>query len=183
MLQIKVKNIKNAISYKKINDNYNSLILTGRFGNIKKYLRKEIMVTINNDLIELKATNNNTKLKMLLQNYFFTIKQRLFDLNYGFIVLLEMRGVGFKVYANAGLLTFAIGYSHKIKFELPDFVISKVLDDKNTIFYLMGNNRETVISTAIQICSLKNIDSYKGKGIFFLSDKLKLKEGKGKKKV
>lgn len=94
-----------------------------------------------------------------------------------------MRGVGFKVFAKDGKLTFNLGYSHQVFFELPYGITSKVLDEKNTIFYLFGNSRDLVTATAFEICSLKKKDAYKGKGINFYSAILKLKEGKSKKKT
>lgn len=181
MLKIYLKKIENTLYLKNINQELHSIKFLGTFGVIKRYLRKEIQIILNLHHFMLKPLFFRKEIKMLLHNYFFMLKNTLIDLNYGFFVILEVRGVGFKVFSNLGRLTFNLGYSHKVFFELPKNIISKNLDEKNTIFYLMGNDRIEVLLTAIKICKLKNRDPYKGKGIYFYSENKKLKEGKGKK--
>ena len=75
---------------------------------------------------------------------------------------------------------FNLGFSHQVKYNLPEGIIGRVLDDKGSVFLLFGNDRDLVLSTASKVCSLKKKDVYKGKGIFFFGEEITLKEGKGK---
>ena len=180
MLKIETSNLIKKLSIKDISKGYYKLKIIGPFGSIKNYFRKEIKLGIEENSICLNTEVFTKETKSLLQSYKKILKNSFNDVDFGFSVILEVRGVGTKVNYEKGELTFNLGLSHQVKYNLPNGVIAKVLDDKNTIFLLMGCDRNMVLSTASKICLLKKKDVYKGKGIFFYAEEITLKEGKGK---
>lgn len=182
MLKIKVSNLIKKLSIKDISKDYYRLKIVGPFGVIQNYFRKEINVSLENDTICLNTDVFVKETKSLLQSYKTILKNSFNDVDFGFSVILEVRGVGTKVSyePKEGSLVFSLGLSHSVKYNLPEGVIAKILDDKNTIFLLIGSNRNLVLSTAAKIRLLKKKDMYKGKGIFFFAEEISLKEGKGK---
>ena len=107
------------------------------------------------------------------------IKNMIFDTNFGFSIFMELRGLGFRINLHSNnILIFDLGLSHLIYYKLPIDIVIKFLDDKNTIFIIMGTNRERVLNTFYKIKSLKKKDAYKNKGFFLFGDIPKLKEGK-----
>lgn len=90
---------------------------------------------------------------------------------------LTMKGIGFKCYKVASdIMLMKVGYTHKIyyinTYEDVDFFCKK----GRLIIY--GNNSDTVNNFAYQIKKFRQPDSYKGKGIIFIDEKLKLKSSK-----
>ena len=182
MVKIFVQNLKKKLLIRDISKDYYRLNILGAFGAVKNYFRKEVILGINQQegCIELKPYIYTKETKSLVSSYGSILRNAFRDVNFGFSVLLEVRGVGAKVQHDLGDLTFNLGYSHPIKYRLPVGVVGRVLDDRGTLFLLLGNDRTKVLATAAKICLLKKKDVYKGKGIFFYAENIALKEGKGK---
>jgi large subunit ribosomal protein L6 len=93
----------------------------------------------------------------------------------GFKKELEIVGVGYRADISSNVLNLALGYSHPIKFALPEGIKGKV--DKQVIT-LEGIDKGLVGQTAAKVRSLREPDSYKGKGIRYLGEIIKTKVGK-----
>ena len=90
-----------------------------------------------------------------------------------------MVGVGYKVFLHPqinNLLQFKLGYSHLIYYKLPENM--NVSISKSTIIYVSGDCLNTVTQTASNIRSYKKPEPYKGKGILYFNEQIKLKPGK-----
>jgi len=98
----------------------------------------------------------------------------------GFKKDFEIVGIGYRVALDKKKLTFNIGYSHPVEIELPgDLQIA--FDEKNkNKFSLSGPDRQKVGQYAAYIRNVRPPDAYKGKGIKYANEQLKLKEGKKK---
>lgn len=99
----------------------------------------------------------------------------------GFVRVLELKGVGYRAQAKGNKLSFTLGYSHPIEYELPEGVQGKV-DDKQTTITLTGFDRQLLGQVAANLRKLRSPDSYKGKGVRYSGERLKLKAGKTGKK-
>ncbi|NTU41642.1 MAG: 50S ribosomal protein L6 [Nitrospirales bacterium] len=99
----------------------------------------------------------------------------------GFTRVLEIKGVGFRAQAKGSKLSFSLGYSHPVEFDLPNG-ISATVDDKQTTITLSGIDNQLIGQVAANIRKLRSPDAYKGKGIRFAGQVLKLKAGKTGKK-
>ena len=99
----------------------------------------------------------------------------------GFKKQLEIKGVGYRAQAKGGKITFTLGYSHPIEFELP-VGIAATTDDKMTSITLSGVEKQLLGQVAANIRKLRAPDVYKGKGVRFVGERIKLKAGKTGKK-
>jgi large subunit ribosomal protein L6 len=98
----------------------------------------------------------------------------------GFERRLEIQGVGFKGEIKGKTLVLALGYSHPVEFPFPNGVTIEV--DKQTKLIVKGSDKQAVGETAAKLRSLREPDSYKGKGVRFEGEHIKLKAGKTAKK-
>lgn len=89
---------------------------------------------------------------------------------------LEIVGTGYKVRLEGKILVLDIGFSHSVRFEAPDF-ISFLLEGSNKIV-VSGVDKQKVGQVADAIRRIKKPDPYKGKGIRYEGEKIKLKPGK-----
>ncbi|MGO9378327.1 MAG: 50S ribosomal protein L6 [Dissulfurispiraceae bacterium] len=99
----------------------------------------------------------------------------------GFKKQLEIKGVGYRAQAKGNKITFTLGYSHPIEFELPAG-ITATTDDKMTSIALSGVEKQVLGQVAANLRKLRAPDVYKGKGVRFVGERLKLKAGKTGKK-
>ncbi|MEK6289400.1 MAG: 50S ribosomal protein L6 [Acidobacteriota bacterium] len=102
----------------------------------------------------------------------------------GFIRQLDIVGVGYKAERQKDRVIFNLGYSHQIEFPLPKGIdvkierINKPIQQYQTTLTITGTDRQQVGQVAADIRSLRRPDPYKGKGVRYANEALKLKPGK-----
>lgn len=99
----------------------------------------------------------------------------------GYQKVLEIVGVGYRAQLMGNKLIFTLGYSHPIEFHLPEGIKASV-DPKQTQITVLGIDKQQLGQVAGSLRSLRFPDAYKGKGIRYMGEKLKLKVGKAGKK-
>ena len=96
----------------------------------------------------------------------------------GFSKTLEIVGTGYKAeMAGSDGLKLTLGYSHPIDFKLPKGIDAKV-EERGTLLTLEGIDKQIVGETAAKIRELRKPDAYKGKGVRYRGEELRLKPGK-----
>ncbi|HJN74966.1 MAG TPA: 50S ribosomal protein L6 [Myxococcota bacterium] len=98
----------------------------------------------------------------------------------GFERKLEIIGVGYKATTKGKGVVFNLGYSHPIGFTPPTGVTVSV--EKNTKITVTGIDKAAVGQVAADIRSFRPPDSYKGKGVRYVGEVVRLKAGKAAKK-
>jgi large subunit ribosomal protein L6 len=97
----------------------------------------------------------------------------------GFERVLEVNGVGYRVQKTAEGLTLQVGYSNPVQFVVPAGVQAAV-EGTNRI-RLSSHDKELVGQVAAKVRAIRPCDHYKGKGIKYAEEKLRLKPGKAGK--
>lgn len=111
--------------------------------------------------------------------YYRAYLETVFDfLELGYLIILELKGVGFRLQLEGQSLKFYLGFSHLKTFPIPKNIFLKIGNKKETELHLFGYNKQYLCQIAAQIKMLKVPDLYKGKGIFFFDEVLTLKQGK-----
>lgn len=90
---------------------------------------------------------------------------------------LELVGVGYRAQVQGNKLMFTLGYSHPVEFLLPDGITAEV-DKKQTTISLNGIDKQLIGQTAANIKELRLPDAYKGKGVRYAGERIRLKPGK-----
>ena len=94
----------------------------------------------------------------------------------GFVKKLEINGVGFKAAVSGNTVTMNLGYSHPIKYDLPNQVIVSV--DKDTKVTIEGPDKQKVGLVAAELRGFYPVEPYKGKGVKYADEHIRRKEGK-----
>jgi large subunit ribosomal protein L6 len=97
----------------------------------------------------------------------------------GFEKILEINGVGYRAQQTGDKLLLQVGYANTVEFSPPPG-ISITVEGTNRI-RVTGIDKEVVGETAAKIRAIRPPDSYKGKGIKYFDEKLRLKPGKSGK--
>ncbi len=95
----------------------------------------------------------------------------------GFTRELELVGVGYKAQVNGDTIDFSLGLSHPTSLTMPEGITAEV-DKKQTKLTLRGIKKQLIGQIAAEIRALRPPDAYKGKGIRYADEKIKLKPGK-----
>jgi large subunit ribosomal protein L6 len=102
----------------------------------------------------------------------------------GFVRQLDIVGVGYKAERQKERVIFNLGYSHQIEFPLPSGIdvkierVNKPIQQYQTTLTITGTDRQQVGQVAADMRSLRRPDPYKGKGVRYANEALKLKPGK-----
>jgi large subunit ribosomal protein L6 len=93
---------------------------------------------------------------------------------------LEIVGVGYRAQVQGQKITFNLGFSHPVDFTLPEGIKAEI-DKKQTALSLTGIDKQQIGQVAANIKALRPPDAYKGKGIRYAGERIKLKAGKAAK--
>lgn len=99
----------------------------------------------------------------------------------GYQRVLEIYGIGYRAQVQGNRLLLTLGYSHPVEYQLPEG-ISATVDPKQTTITLTGIDKQLLGQVAANLRALRPPDPYKGKGIRYAGERLKLKVGKAGKK-
>ena len=103
------------------------------------------------------------------------VKNMLKGVTEGYEKQLEIMGTGFKAAMSGSTLTLNIGFSHPVVYAMPKGITSTV--EKNVI-KIQGIDKQQVGEVAAQLYHIKPPDPYKGVGVRFVGQVIKLKPGK-----
>jgi large subunit ribosomal protein L6 len=89
---------------------------------------------------------------------------------------LEIQGLGFRAQLQGNKIVFNLGFSHPVEFEIPKDV--KVQVPTQTSIIIEGADKMMVGQVAAKIRGLKPVEPYKGKGIRYVGEIVRRKQGK-----
>lgn len=126
--------------------------------------------------------NSNLKYYAINNSLHLNVNQLLcyiVSFSSGFFTELTLVGLGFraskKIISNLNFISFELHFSHKLFYKIPSSVLIKCNKKRILVF---GLQRAQVLNVANEIKSLRYPNIYKGKGIRFLGEVIKLKPGK-----
>ena len=141
----------------------------------------KMKVSVNDGIVSVERsgdTKNERALHGLTRSLIFNM---VFGVSQGYQKVLDITGVGYKAQAAGDKIVLTLGYSHPIEFQLPEGIKASV-DPKQIQITLTGIDRQKIGQVAASLRTLRPPDAYKGKGIRFAGERLKLKVGKAGKK-
>ena len=102
----------------------------------------------------------------------------------GYEKKLLIIGVGYSAKVEGKTLVLSLGYAHKVNFPIPEGIEIRTEQDPkgNTVVFISGISKELVGEVAAKVRSMKKPEPYKGKGIRYLDEFVKIKPGKSAKK-
>ncbi len=131
----------------------------------------QVLVARKNDERESRAIHGLTR---------SIINNMVTGVSAGFVKRLEINGVGFKAAVQGNIVDLALGYSHPIKYKLPDNVTVQV-EGAGTKLTIEGPDKQAVGCVAAEIRSYYPPEPYKGKGVKYDDERIVRKEGKSVK--
>ena len=94
----------------------------------------------------------------------------------GFTKGLMLVGVGYRAQMDGETLVLQVGFSHRVEVAPPDGITLSV--EGNDRIFVSGIDKEQVGQVAAKIRRIRPPDAYKGKGIRYVGEHVRLKPGK-----
>jgi large subunit ribosomal protein L6 len=157
----------------KINHEQCEISLEGKLGLLTQKVSKEINLILKENELSISSTN-----KRIWGAEHTQIQNSIIGVSQGFQKRLKLVGIGFRVQKENQTLKLKLGFSHDVFFDLPEGI--DAICPKPDQIVLFGTKKDYLHQIASKIRSLRQPDSYKGKGIQFENEILILKEGKKK---
>lgn len=151
------------------------VVIKGPKGEISQEVRPEIKVSQREGEIFVSLKKETKEAKALWGLTRALLANMVQGVTEGFEKKLEIRGVGFRANLEGQDLALQLGFSHPVKIEKPEGITFSV--EKN-IIGISGIDKQLVGQVAAKIRSIRPPDLYKGKGVRYLGEVVRKKEGK-----
>lgn len=129
-----------------------------------------LVVTRDGDHRQARANHGLTR--ALIRNMVQGVSQ-------GFEKKLEVFGVGYRAEIKGKSLVMNLGYSHQVEYAIPEGLAVAV--DKAGVITVSGIDKQKVGQASADIRSYRRPDAYKGKGVRYVGEYIRLKAGKSAK--
>ena len=96
----------------------------------------------------------------------------------GWSKTLELVGIGYRAESKGNTLTLSLGYSHPVEMEVPAGLSVEVGGKKKEIVTITGADRQLLGEFAANVRSKRPPEPYKGKGVRYSDEHVRLKAGK-----
>ena len=163
----------------KIAFNNRILQVKGPKGELELQTHSDVDLVIENNTLSVIPSNKNITKTALIGTTWKLINNMIHGVSQGFQKQLNLVGVGYRAALNKNELVLNLGYSHPIKFSLPDGISASV--DANTKITLESSDKQLLGQVSADIQKFRPPEPYKGKGVLFEGQKLKRKAGKSGK--
>ncbi|MGT2829904.1 50S ribosomal protein L6 [Streptococcus hillyeri] len=169
----KVINLPAGVEIK--NDN-GLVTVKGPKGELTREFNTNIEIRVEGTEVTLHRPNDSKEMKTIHGTSRANLNNMVVGVSEGFKKELEMRGVGYRAQLQGTKLVLSVGKSHQDEVEAPAGITFTVANP--TSITVEGINKEVVGQTAAYIRSLRSPEPYKGKGIRYVGEFVRRKEGK-----
>lgn len=159
----------------------NDVTVKGPKGELKQQLPKDIMIQQSGDTIEVTRPSEIKEHKSLHGLTRSLLHNMVVGVTEGFKKELEINGVGYRAAKQGKKLVMNLGYSHQVEMEEIDGITIDVPQPNQII--ISGPDKQKVGQFAANVREKRPPEPYKGKGIKYVDEHIRRKEGKaGSKK-
>ncbi|MEN3040226.1 MAG: 50S ribosomal protein L6 [Bacteroidia bacterium] len=161
------------------------LTLQGPKGTQSLTLPEGFSISQTDGFIVLSRPSDEKHARALHGTYRALIQNAVIGASQGFQKVLEIVGIGYKAeLKGSNVLVLTLGYSHDIAFVLPEGVKAQIVQERgqNLRIVLESTDKQLLGQIAAMLRSLRPPDPYKGKGIRYADEVIRLKAGKAKGK-
>ena len=136
-------------------------------------------VEIKGDVIEVTRPNDAKENRSLHGLTRTLIQNMVIGVTEGFKKELEVNGVGYRVQKQGNKCVMNLGYSHQVIVEDTDDIKIEVPDPNKIV--IVGIDKQKVGQFAAEVREKRKPEPYKGKGIKYVDEIIRRKEGKAGK--
>lgn len=154
------------------------VVVKGSKGELSVDLRPEVNVKQDGEelIVERNAEFNEKLAKPFHGLYRTLIANAVQGVTEGFTKELEIHGIGYKAQNAGQQLKLDLGYNNQLVFDIPEGIQIEIKDGVD--LKVSGADKQIVGKVAAEIRAMKKPEPYKGKGIRYKGEYIKMKVGK-----
>lgn len=160
------------------NQDGNSVTVKGSGGTLSLNIHESVSVKNDAGVLSFAPMNDSREANALAGTMRQLVSNMVVGVSKGFEKKLILNGVGFRAAATGDKLNMNVGFSHPVDFVMPAGV--KAATPTPTEVVLSGADRQAVGQMAAVIRAVRPPEPYKGKGIRYDNEVVKIKETKKK---
>lgn len=153
-----------------------SVQVKGPKGTLSRSIVPGVSVVVQSDVVQVNRDDDSRKCRANHGLMRALLNNMVIGVSVGFTRELEIIGVGYKAEVKGNKVVLNLGFSHQIEFPFPDGI--KITVDKSTKLAVTGASKEAVGQAAAEIRGFRPPDSYKGKGVRYKGEHIRIKAGK-----
>ncbi|MBK8970705.1 MAG: 50S ribosomal protein L6 [Hahellaceae bacterium] len=155
-----------------------TISVKGAKGSLTMSFNSSVNVKAEDGQITFAAKENSKNGKALAGTTRALVANMVLGVTNGFQKKLELVGVGYKAQAQGKALNLNLGYSHPIVYQLPEGVTIET--PSQTEILIKGIDKQQVGQVAAEVRAYRSPEPYKGKGVRYSGEKVRIKEAKKK---
>jgi large subunit ribosomal protein L6 len=155
-----------------------SLKVSGKRGELSQTLPREVRLTQEDGAVAVRPRDESGRARGMWGLSRTLVANMVEGVTDGFTRKLMISGVGYRAAVDSKILNLQLGYSHDIKYAIPDDI--EVRCENPTTITITGANRQRVGQLASEVRAFRRPEPYKGKGIRYDDEVILRKEGKKK---
>jgi large subunit ribosomal protein L6 len=158
--------------------NASSITVKGPLGTLTQPLNGLVKVENNNGTLSFDVIDDSRESNAMSGTLRALVNNMVTGVTKGFEKKLTLVGVGYKAQAAGDKLNLSLGFSHPVVHQLPTGVTATT--PTPTEILIKGIDRQQVGQVAAEVRAYRSPEPYKGKGVRYANEVVKLKETKKK---
>ena len=154
----------------------NEVTVKGPKGELTRTFSSDIKMNIEGNEVTFTRPDDSKEMKTIHGTTRANFNNMVVGVSEGFQKALELIGVGYRAQLQGKKLVLNVGYSHPVEIEAPAGIEIEV--PSNTSVIIKGSDKEVVGELAANIRGVRPPEPYKGKGIRYVGEFVRRKEGK-----
>lgn len=154
----------------------NNVVVKGPKGELSTVLNKNINVEVKDNTVVVTRSNETIPTKQMHGTTNANINNMIIGVSRGFSKGLEIIGVGYRFNLKGNTLVINAGYSHPVELEIPSGLTVEAKGNNEIL--VSGIDKVLVGEFAANIRKVRKPEPYKGKGIRYVGEYVRRKEGK-----
>lgn len=156
----------------------NILTAKGKLGTLALPLTDLVETTVENGQVTVMPRSKATPSRVMWGTTRAHIANMVKGVSAGFSKTMEVTGTGYRAAVQGPNLVINLGFSHDVVYPIPQGI--KITCEKPTTIKVEGVDKRLVGQVAAEIRSKRPPEPYKGKGVKFVDEIIRRKEGKKK---
>ncbi|HVS18311.1 MAG TPA: 50S ribosomal protein L6 [Planctomycetota bacterium] len=153
-----------------------SIKVKGPKGELSLALRSEVEVELENGQVAVSAKGSGRSSRAYHGMTRALIANMVEGVTSGYSKTLDVHGVGWNVAVNGSRIVLNVGYCHPVELDIPQGVAANC--PSNTQVVVSGADKQAVGQLAASVRAARPPEPYKGKGVRYKDEQVKLKAGK-----
>lgn len=155
-----------------------TLVVKGSKSVLNLKLPKQVNIEIKDKSLQVSPVDESTIADALAGTTRANIANAVEGVVTGFKKVLQLVGVGYRANVQGKKINLTLGFSHPRDYEIPDGIT--ITTPTPTEIVIQGFNKQLVGQVAAEIRQYRPPEAYKGKGVRYANERIKLKETKKK---